>query len=98
MIGSKKDKEAGRAVFMSSVFGLSNIMAVIATFLATPFVFDLSIDWIEAFTGAHYGWEAAKWVGVPWAVVIAITVFFMSRATVGVAITLGGLAIAARLL
>jgi len=98
MIGSKKDKEAGRAVFMSSVTGLSNIMAVIATFLATPFVFDLSIDWIETFTMQHYGRDVAEWVFIPWALVIGITVFFMSRATVGVAITLGGLAIAARLL
>lgn len=97
MASTQDNRTAGRHVFEKSVFGVANVAAVIATFLATPMVFDLSIDWVEAFTLRHYGYDAARWVELPWFAVMALTVFFLSRATVCVAITLGGLALASRL-
>ncbi|MEP2828953.1 hypothetical protein [Parvibaculum sp.] len=96
MASTRDNRAAGQSVFEKSVFGIANVAAVIMTYLATPFVFDLSIDWIEAFTREHYGRDAADLIELPWFALSGLTVFFVSRATVGVAITIGGLALASR--
>ena len=97
MFGNKEQKEAGRSIFTKSVSGLANVAAIGTTFIATPTIFHATQGWITDFTARNYGYAVADVIDVPWFLITAITVFFLSRATVGVAITIGGLAIAARL-
>lgn len=94
----KQQSEAGRSVFMSSVTGLANVSAAVATFFATPLAYNFTEDWISGFVARHYGYGFTDIALVGWFIATALTVFFVARASIGLAITMGGLAIAARLM
>ncbi|MEQ8328103.1 MAG: hypothetical protein RIE84_11325 [Parvibaculum sp.] len=98
MFNNKQQSETGRSVFMSSVTGLANVAAVVTTFFATPLAYNFTEDWISGFVARHYGYGFTDAALIGWYVVTALTVFFFARASIGLAITMGGLAIAARLM
>jgi len=98
MFGNKQHNEAGRSVFMGSVNGLANTAALIATFFATPLAYRATEAWIASFVVRHYSPGLTDPALVGWFIAVAATTFFVARASLGLAITMGGLAIAARLL
>ena len=56
MIGtSDKHKAASQSIFMSSVMGLANTLAVVATFLGAPPLYGRTVGWVQVFTSHHYG-------------------------------------------
>jgi len=48
-------KQAGANIFMSSIGWLANLIAFIASFLGTPFVYGKTIGWIHRYTAMNYG-------------------------------------------
>lgn len=98
MFGNKQQNEAGRSVFMGSINGLANTAAVVATFFGTPLAYRASEDWIAAFVARHYSPDLTDPALIGWFIAVAATTFFVARASLGLAITMGGLAIAARFL
>lgn len=94
----RKHGEAGRSIFMSSVQGLANTLAVVITFVGAPPLYSKSIGWIQDFTIHHYGYGFEDLTAFAWGCVCAALVFFISRASISTALVMGGLAIATRLL
>ena len=78
--------------------GLANVLALIAAFLGTPVAYGNTIFWVQTYTAQHYGNGFADLIAVGWFGICAATIFFISRASVGTALTFGGLAIATRFL
>ena len=97
MFDAQKRRQTGANVFASSVEGIANITAIITTFLATPLVYDQSTDWVTAYTQNHYGYEVAELASFVWGILLSVLIFFLSRATIATAITVGGFAIGARI-
>ncbi len=91
-------KEAGNNLFMSSIIGLANILAALAAFLGTPPVYSKTVSWVQRYTANHYGYELVDLISFGWWIICALLIFFIARASVGTALVMGGLAIAARLL
>lgn len=90
--------QAGKSMFMSSVNGLGNVLAFIVTFLATPPTYSATVFWVQDFTANHYGAGYEDLIAVAWGVMCGAFIFFLSRATIATALTMGGLAIATRFL
>ena len=97
MNSNNKHGEATRNVFMSSIQGLANTLAVVVTFLGTPALYGRSIDWVQTYTASHYGYGLHDFVALAWGCACAALVFFVSRASISTALVMGGLAIATRL-
>ena len=97
MLNSKKHSEAGRSVFLSSVNGLSNVLAIVITFLGVPLLYGRSIDWVQKYTAQNYGYGWEDFTALIWFVICSALIFFISRASVSTALMMGGLAIATRL-
>ena len=98
MIPNKKDGEATRNVFMSSIHGLANTLAVVVTFLGTPALYGRTIGWVQSYTASNYGYGMHDFVGLAWGCACAALVFFVSRASISTALVMGGLALATRFL
>jgi len=98
MFNRDKQRAATRSIFMSSVHGLANTLAVLVTFFTVPAVYGRSVDWVAAFTGAHYGAEFTDFVSFVWFILLALLVFFTARASISTLLVMGGLALAARFL
>ena len=81
---------------MSSIVGLANILAALAAFLGTPPVYGKTLGWVQRYTANHYGYEFVDLISFGWWVICALLIFFIARASVGTALGMGGLAIAAR--
>ncbi|WP_022693139.1 hypothetical protein [Ponticaulis koreensis] len=96
-MGKQDQKQAAANVFSGSVKGLANVSAVAVTYLLTPLAYGSTAGWVKAYTGNHYGYEFADIATLFWGILLAAAIFFMSRATLATAITMGGLAIAARM-
>ncbi len=97
MIGNKSKKEAGKSLFLASIFGLANTLAVVATFLGVPQLYGRSIVWIQAYTARHYGYGLEDLIAFAWFVICACFLFFISRASISTALVMGGLALATRM-
>ena len=97
MLGLDKHKNAGGEIFMSSMKGLANILALVATFLGTGPIFTATKGWIYAFGVSHYGEASADLVTMLWGVIVAALIFFISRATLATAIMFGAVAVMMRL-
>lgn len=97
MIGNKNQSEAGKALFLSSIFGLANTLAVVAAFIGTPPLYGRSIGWVQTYTTQHYGYGLTDIVAFGWFVICGCLVFFISRASVSTALVMGALAIATRM-
>ena len=98
MLDFQKHQQASRSIFMSSVTGLANTLAVIVTFIGAPPLYGKTIAWVQAFTAQHYGYGWEDVVSLAWFVVCICLVFFVSRASISTALVMGGLAIATRFL
>ena len=90
--------QVGRSIFMSSVIGLSNVIAVVVAFFATPVAYDRSVGWVQRFTANHYGPGFEDITAFIWWLIVALLIFFSARASISTALVMGGLAIAARFL
>ena len=93
----KQHGQSSQSIFISSVKGLANILAVIITFLFTPKLYAWTIDWIIDYTSSNYGYGLEQVTSVVWGVCLALTIFFLSRATVSTSLVMGGLALASRM-
>ena len=87
---------APNKIFMDSIVGFANVLAVIAAFLGTPPLHRVSVGFIENYTAREYGAWLAEPVSFVWFCIIAAAVFFISRATLSTALVMGGLMLAAR--
>ncbi|MEW4467386.1 hypothetical protein AB1K62_06120 [Parasphingorhabdus sp. JC815] len=94
----KKHQDAGRSIFMSSIQGLANTLALLVTFLGAPPLYSKSIGWVQAFAVRHYGYGFEDVTALVWGGVCAALVFFISRASISTALVMGGLALATRFL
>ncbi|WP_339715409.1 hypothetical protein [uncultured Sneathiella sp.] len=94
----KKQSEASKSIFMSSIIGLSNTLAIIITFIGAPPLYSKSVGWIQDFTIQHYGYGFESFTAFAWACICGFLVFFISRASISTALVMGGLAIATRFL
>ena len=84
-------------MFMGSINGLGNVLAFIVTFLATPPAYSSTIYWVQDYTTGHYGYGFEDITAVVWGGICAALIFFLSRATIATALTMGGLALATRI-
>lgn len=93
----KDYNQAGKSMFMGSVNALGNLLAFVVAFLATPPAYSSTITWVQNYTAHHYGYGYEDITAVVWGGLCACLIFCLSRATIATALTMGGLAIAARL-
>lgn len=93
-----KQSEAARSIFMSSVTGLANTGAVVASFFTAPILYGQSVHWIQNFTIQHYGSEFVDVAGFVWFALVALLTFFVARASLATLLVMGGLAVATRFL
>ena len=91
-------EQASRSVFMSSIVGLSNIIAALVTFFTVPVAYSNSIVFVQRFTSRHYGYGFEDITAVCWWIIVALLIFFGARASISTALVMGGLALAARFL
>lgn len=93
----KDYNKAGKSMFLGSVNALGNVLAFIVTFLATPPAYSSTIYWVQDYTALHYGAGYEDITAVIWGLICGALIFFLSRATIATALTMGGLALATRL-
>ena len=98
MLENDKHRRAGQSIFMGSMQGLANTVAVAVAFLATGPVHAYTVIWIMDYTARQYGTGWEDIVSFAWFVIVALTVFFVARASLSTLLVMGGLAIATRLL
>ena len=94
----KKHQDAGRSIFMSSIQGLANTLALLITFLGAPPLYSNTIGWVQVFVVRHYGYGVESETVIVWGGVCAALVFFISRASISTALVMGGIALATRFL
>lgn len=88
--------QAGQNVFMSSVIGLANTLAVVVTFFGAPELYKHTVGFVRETT---YQINGASWVDfatLAWFLICTSLVFFIARASIGTALIFGGLTIVAR--
>ena len=96
-MGSNKDLGSrGESMFTSSMNGLANVIAVLASFLGTPWLFDVTIDWLHEYTARAYGYGFETPVSIVWFLACSLLIFFTARATVSTALVMGGAALLTR--
>ena len=96
MLNNKNHAQAGQNIFMSSVVGLANTVAVVVTFFGAPELWRRTVGFVQDTT---YRMNGAAWVDFAtfaWFIICVALVFFISRASVGTALIFGGLAIVTR--
>lgn len=94
---SNQQREAGQSIFLSSLTGLANVLAVIATFFGTGPLYSKTVDFIYRFAVTHYGYGIADFTTLIWGVLCAALIFFIARATISTALVMAGLSLAMRL-
>lgn len=97
MIGNKNHRQAGQSIFMSSIIGLANTLAVVAAILGTPPLYGHTIGLLQGYITKTYGAGLEDLTSICWFFACACLVFFTSRASISTALVMGGLAIAARM-
>lgn len=96
-MGSHKNPgSSGQSMFTSSLGGLANVIAFLASFLGTPWLFNVSIDWLQEYTAQAYGYGYHDIVSVLWFISCSLLIFFTARATVSTALVMGGAALVTR--
>ncbi|PVA09500.1 hypothetical protein DC366_14045 [Pelagivirga sediminicola] len=96
MMRNQNHAQAGQNIFMSSVVGLANTVAVIVTFFGAPELWRRTVGYVREVT---YQMNGPAWVdiaSIAWFGICIFLVFFISRASVGTALIFGGLAIVTR--
>jgi len=94
----QKQRDASRSVFMSSVAGLANTIAVITTILGAPPLYSHTIGWIQAFVAQHYGYGIEGPTSLVWAGTCGSVVFFSSRMSISTAVPMLIMTLVARFL
>lgn len=97
MLPQKGHKAAARSAFESSVVLLANVLAFAVALLGTGPVYGWSVVWVRSVAVAQYGHDFAALIEVIWFGVVALIIFAFARASIATLITLGGLALAARM-
>jgi len=97
MLSNEKHKAAGQSIFMSSVTGLANTLAVVTTFIGAPPLYGRTVDMVQDFTSNNYGYGYEDLTAFAWGTTCAALVFFISRASISTALVMGGLAVATRM-
>lgn len=98
MLPNNNHRAAGQNILMSSLQGLANVLAFMAAFLLTPKVHGWTVEWVVAYVAEAYGQAWSDLANVVWFVTTGLLIFFGSRATIGTALVLGGIAIITRLM
>ncbi|MBN9890163.1 hypothetical protein [Salipiger abyssi] len=98
MAGNSNHAAAGRNLFMSSVTGFANTVALVVTFFGAPMLYQRSLGFVQSTTYQIYGAGWADFVSLAWFLICTSLVFFISRASIGTALIFGGLAIVTRFL
>ncbi|ALG91166.1 MULTISPECIES: hypothetical protein [Actibacterium] len=93
---NKNHAQAGQNIFMSSVTGLANLLALIAAFFGGPILWKYTIVYVRTLTFQTYGDGLIGLASVTWYGLSFLLVFFVARASVGTALIFGGLAIITR--
>ena len=88
----------GESMFTSSMNGLANVIAVLASFLGTPWLFNSTIEWLHEYTARAYGYGYETPVSIVWFLSCSMLIFFTARATVSTALVMGGAALVTRLM
>jgi hypothetical protein len=97
MFNSQQHKQAGSSIFMSSMQGLANMLAVVTTFLGTGPLYASTKDWIFQFSEVQYGADIAEFAStICWFPICAATLFFCARASISTAIMFGAVALISR--
>lgn len=98
MFNNSKHAQAGRSIFLSSLTGLANTLAVGVTFIGVPPLYGKTINWVQGYTAANYGYGFEDLTAFAWFILCTLIVFFVSRASISTALMMGGLAVATRFL
>ena len=93
----KGQREAARDTFTSSVALLANVLAFAVALLLTGPAYKATNPVVSGYLASQYGAVMGDLGSILWGVIVGVTVFALARASLATAITLGGLAIAARL-
>ena len=80
-------------MFTSSMNGLANVIAFLASFLGTPWLFDTTIEWLQEYTARAYGYGFEDAVSILWFIACSLLIFFTARATISTALVMGGAAL-----
>lgn len=96
MFGSDPAKREAHSVFQKSVGLIANVSAVMTTFFATPFLYGHSEGFVRAYVAQIYGEDSASFGALVYGACLYLLVFGVARATIAVAIILGGLTLATR--
>jgi len=96
MLGKQNQAKASEAIFMSSMKGLANVLAVVCTFFGTGPLYSATVDWVLEFSQNHYG-AGGDFVSILWGCVCAAFIFFVARASLSTALVMGALTLATRL-
>ena len=88
--------KAGQNLFMASVTGLANVLALVAAFLGGPTLYQYTGPYILELTYQAYGNELVDLAKLVWYGLSYMLVYFVARATIGTALIFGGLAIVTR--
>lgn len=99
MFNPQNHREKRQDVFMSSIEGIANIMALITAFLLTPEIHIRTVSWITRIAATRYGaGEYLDLVSMAWLAIVALLTFFTARATLATAIVAAGLAAATKII
>ncbi|MGJ8530097.1 hypothetical protein [Maritalea sp.] len=96
MLKNTNHAQAGQNVFMSSVVGLANTVAVIATFFGAPELWRRTVGYVRETTYQLNGPAWVDFATIAWFAICVALVFYISRASIGTALIFGGLAIVTR--
>lgn len=96
MFGLDKHKQAGQNIFMSSMQGLANVLAIAVTFIATGPIYSSTEEFVTEFAESHYGYGNTDLVTSAYGLILALAIFFLSRATLATALMFGAVAVMMR--
>ena len=98
MNGYGSSAQGGRGLFMSSLTGVANILAVILAFFGTTPLFDGTIDWVRSLSAGSYGYGFQELIAFAWFGICALLIFYIAKAVLGTIAAYFGLAFADRFL
>lgn len=88
-----KYRQASQSLFMSSMIGVANILAVVAAFIGSPWLYAKSIGWVQTYIVNHYGYGFQDITSFVWFIICAGFVFFTARASISTAIVMTALTV-----
>lgn len=98
MLTNKHHREAGRSLFMSSAEGLAKVLAMVAAFLGTPWLYEGTIGFIQEMIARSYGHGWTDFASIIWFCLCAGIIYFTAQATIGTALIVGAFTLATRFL